>query len=104
MLALAVVIVVAQGYMIRSEAFSSYWHYYFKLGGASPDLYGDELPWSWVRKFDERFFVLMTIIAATAITSIVFASRGQRISAIAALATIVSISALDLFPLSALQW
>jgi hypothetical protein len=98
------VIVTVQGYMLHNRVFSPYWELYFKTG-VSTGLDTALLPWSMLRNFDERYFVAMTVIAGGVLVGMLLLSRRTRcFSRAVSLTAIVTVSAIDLFPLSSLQW
>lgn len=100
--ALTIIIIAAQFFLIvqRSDPYywnsywNFYWNYYFK-GGA----------WPLMQNFDERYFILMTLVSSTLIAVIVsLGYRGGIKHKSIVCAAIVAVSALDVGFVSNVQW
>jgi hypothetical protein len=87
--------------LIHNATFSEYWTFYFKGGGPETAIYG--LPWSSVRRFDERFFLCVTGLSFGVLATPVVLVRRMDLRALA-LAMITIMSLIDLFPVSSFQW
>jgi hypothetical protein len=86
-----------QAYFVTQRIFSSYWETYFKLG---------DLDWPLVRNFDERFFVVMTVLAGALLLAYLLSARrsGSFIATPIVLGGVLAVTFVDLFVLSNFQW
>jgi hypothetical protein len=117
----AALVLSAQVFLLASgpRLQSPYWQDHFKLGAQLNSSYWKDsvtlrqqieasrfgFLWHWKEHFDERFFPAMTLVAGACLVALPgLRIRHPRVSDVTLVTAIVVVSAVDLVPISTMQW